>query len=305
MDNDRMDDVVSLTRKWIERHPDDWLGYYYHGKAHLTMQMGQFNTPVSDFGRVLELKPDDNATRLLLANAYMKNNQYQEGYETFEKYLETQPDDLDGLYGKAWCLFNLTRIDEAQATVDRMLKLDSKNPQAYGLLMKIERQARNHPRKALEALDKALEYGPKDRTLAALKYELMKNVLKMDKEAEEYKAKVETEISGTEEALNKLISQIRDNLHNADLRYEAGKRCLELGRQAEAGHWFDSALRIDPNHLKTWKTLAEYWEKKAARETDPDMKIKAADAARKYRRRANELRQTPAPEPQPKDAKRR
>ena len=63
------------------------------------------------------------------------------------------------------------------------------------------------------------------------------------------------------ERLEDLKKQLLKDPENTALRFEAGTVCLELHREEEAARWFQSVLRLDPRHVPTHKTLADYFQK--------------------------------------------
>src|SRR5262249_40632362 len=82
-----------------------------------------------------------------------------------------------------------------------------------------------------------------------------------DQEARALQARLK-QIEDDLSRLQKLMTvEIQQQPHNPDLQYEAGMIAMRAGAIPDGLHWFESALREDPNHAPTHRALAQYYQK--------------------------------------------
>src|SRR5438093_393947 len=87
------------------------------------------------------------------------------------------------------------------------------------------------------------------------------HALHQDKEAENYHQRLKDRQPKVNR-LQQLRTELIENQNDVELRFQVGALNLELGREEEAAHWFQTVLWIDPYHQPTLRALANYWRKR-------------------------------------------
>jgi tetratricopeptide (TPR) repeat protein len=265
----RLDDVLSYCQGWIDRRPDDWPPYYLRGRAYLYARL--LARAIDDFRRVLALWPDHAPARLRLASAHMVEGQYESARAEYEAYLAAHPPAAEALFGLANCQFNLAQSDAARATLDRLFALQPDHPAGCFVRAKLEMQT--NPAEALAWLRKAERQAPHETDVTSALVQALTQTGQAD-EAACYQLKLD-ELRADLFRLDELRKEVRTDPDRPAPRLEAGELCAWLGREAEAVHWFQSVLRLDPNHAAAHRALAELYE----RQGDPRAAYHRARAA--------------------------
>src|SRR5439155_13404913 len=120
LENDRANDALRLAMAWTLDYPEDWMGHLSVGRA-FQLKMS-FDRAITSFEKVLELKPDNPRARRWLAQALAFNREFERAMHHWQTHLEHYPDDLEALVGLAKCQYSLGNIEDAQVTLDRVLR---------------------------------------------------------------------------------------------------------------------------------------------------------------------------------------
>jgi tetratricopeptide (TPR) repeat protein len=240
------------TSRWVERHPDDWYGQFWYGRA---LEQGlRYDLAAEAYQAVLARKPDHLEARHHCGQVLLWRGRYPEALPHFEAVVEQQPTNEAALLGLAQCQRSLRPPEETQATLDRLLALPGDHPAGWLLQGRLELEA-DRPAEALPWLERAVRRMPLDRdanqTLATALRRLNRAA-----EAEPYeqrKHEVERDLRRMDELIKASLSNPRD----VALRYEAGTTLVRLGQDGQAMRWFVSALLLDPGHAATKKALAD------------------------------------------------
>jgi tetratricopeptide (TPR) repeat protein len=240
------------TSRWVERHPDDWYGQFWHGRA---LEQGlRYDLAAEAYQAMLARKPDHLAARLHCGQVLLWRGRYPEALPHFEAVVEQQPTNEAALLGLAQCQRSLRPPEEARATVDRLLALPGDHPAGWLLQGQLELEA-DRPAEALPWLERAVRRTPLDRDANQTLATALRR-LNRDDEAETYEQRrheVERDLHRMDELIKASLSNPRD----VALRYEAGTTLVRLGQDGPAMRWFVSALLLDPGHAATKKALAD------------------------------------------------
>ncbi|HZU36804.1 MAG TPA: tetratricopeptide repeat protein [Gemmataceae bacterium] len=252
LENERSVDAAKWTVWWSERHPDDWLAWLYHGRSR---QQERSPEAINDYTRVLQVKPGYLPALLLRAAAEASTGRFEPALEDYRACLEKSPDDAYILFGIGHCEQSLGHPDAARVALDKALTLDPNN--AAALLVRAKLELDNDPARALQWLLRAEKLAPNE-TDVVQNLTLAYRLLNQQDKAAAYDRRYQ-EIRTQAERLASLVTRIHQQPRRAELRYEAGQVCLQRGNDDEALHWFETALRIDPNHRPTHAALADYF----------------------------------------------
>src|SRR5579884_612234 len=250
--DDRLAEGLNLIHEWLRRHPNNWLPWYYQGLAYRAKH-GNAKAE-ADFRHVLELKPDQPDSQIVLAILYAGDGHYRPAARLFERYLERKPNDADALYGLACCQQALGQGAEATTSLRRLLAHHANH--AAGLLLQGKRQlAEGNLNDALLSLRQAHALKPNNiEVLQNLSQVLAQ--LHRPAEAAPYEKRLK-QLQQASQQLTLLQGRIQQEPNDVGLRYQAAMLCLKNGWDEESAHWFQTILYIDPNHRATHRALAD------------------------------------------------
>jgi len=247
--NHSVDKIMQLTGPWLERSPEAWLPHYYRGQVQF--EEGTRRAAIEEFKSVLKLNPDYSLARLWLAGVLADEGQFKEALDLFETFLKENPGEPNGLFGLANCQFSLGHAGAARQALKELRSVAPPNPRALYLQAKLD--ADEDPAKAIEWLRQAEQLAPKEIEIANTMIVLLGRLNRKD-EAKVYVERRE-EILALHDKMSKLKKELRKNPASADIRFQIGQVNVLLDRDSDAYDWFQTALRMDPNHQKTLKAL--------------------------------------------------
>jgi tetratricopeptide (TPR) repeat protein len=256
LENDRPSDAYHLALAWTLEYPDDWLGWLSLGRA---CQLNlSWQKAISNYEKTLELKPDQGQARLWLGETLVSDTQHDRAMTQFRAYLQDHPGDPSALVGLARCQFSQGLVDEARATLDELLSLHKES--AAALFTRAQLEQAEAPEKALPWLRKAVAIAPNEPNILH-NLVLALRAAHREKEAEDFAQRLkERRAKATQ--LVELQMRILKDANNVELRFQLASLNLELGKEEEAAHWFQTVLWIDPDHRPTLSALADYWRKR-------------------------------------------
>jgi tetratricopeptide (TPR) repeat protein len=253
----RLDDLLAGAQTWIDRRPDDWVPYYHRGEAYLYARL--LARAADDFRRVLERNPGHPLARLRLAGALMVDGQFEDARKEFEAYLTGHPGHPEALAGLANCQFSLSQPAAARATLDRLFAVSPDDP--AGCYLRAQLDLQTDPRSALEWLARAERRAPRETDVTNALIRVLTQLGRLD-DAACYQHRLE-DLRAEFLALDEARRAVRHDPDNPALRFDAGERCMRLGRVQEAMNWFNSALAINPGHAAARSALADLTERPA------------------------------------------
>jgi tetratricopeptide (TPR) repeat protein len=252
----RINDAIHWASVWLEHYPDQPSPWLARGRAYELR--GSWKSAVADYQRAVALRPDDDRARLLLAEALVRDQQFQPAREQFQKFLCDHPDDASSLYGLANCQWSLGDTAAAQTALDELFARHPNHAMGMFLRGRLELH-RGSAAEAVVWLKQAEALAPHEPDIAytcMLAYQQLGRA----EEVRHYKEKTERLRQG-QDRLAQVRKEIRADPDNVSLLHEAGMVCLELGQSIEAAYWFKNVLLLDPNHRPTHAALAEQYRK--------------------------------------------
>ncbi len=255
LDSFRIPDALWLTTQWADERPDDWRPYLYRGRALYRQQA--LGAAVREYRAALERNPRHRTARLWLAGALLLNGQFPEALPEFEAYTRDYPNDPAGALGLGTCQFELSRLDDAQRTIDKLLAAKPDHAAALLVRGRIE-LARDRSADALDWFRKAEKAAPYEpEVLGSLI--LVYRQLNRPGEAAGYQRRVE-ELKALDKRLSDVRTQVVRNPTDPAPRVEAGKLCLALHRPEAAMDWLLGAITADPDNRAAHEALAECFD---------------------------------------------
>jgi tetratricopeptide (TPR) repeat protein len=259
MISDRLIDVIAFTTTWAERYPEDWLPLMLRGNA-ISRLYSKSGEATKDFQRALELKPNNADAHLALALALTNQGDFKEAIPQYQSYLSSQPvNPTNALFGLATCQLSLGHNDQARDTLKKLFAVNPDHLTACFLQAKIE-LAEGHEEEGLKWLQKSEALSPDEVDVTNALVHVCRQLGRLE-DAARYERRLE-EIHRRNDKLEHLLTELKAQPDDLEIRYQLGISCLEQRRDQQASHWFQAILYKDPNHLPTLRTLAEYYEKK-------------------------------------------
>src|SRR5207244_9138845 len=148
-------------------------------------------------------------------------------------------------------------IEGAQASLNDALRQDANY--VPGLVDQGQFVQSQSPEEALPWFRKAAAVEPNDPNIL-YNFVLALRAAKKEDEAAQFDNRLK-EIQAKSTQLNKLMMDLLKDANNIELRYQVANLNLEMGKEEEAAHWFQTVLWIDPDHRPTLRALAAYWRK--------------------------------------------
>jgi tetratricopeptide (TPR) repeat protein len=285
MKNDRLIDVMALTTTWSKQYPTDWLPLIYRGNAQLRLY-GKSNKAAKDFERVLELKPNDPDAHLALALVLTHQGEVKDALPHYQFCLASQPDDpTEALFGLASCQYSMGQTEEARASLVQLFAKNKDHPAGCFLQGKVE-LAEGRQEEALKWLQKADALSPDESDVTNVLLHVCRQ-LDRQQDVARYSRRLD-EIHLRDDKLSYLLTEVKTQPNDPEIRFQLGMICLERGHDQEASHWFQSILWKDSNHLPTLNVLANYYQKKG--------KPKMADYYRGKAEKASGIAKSKSPE---------
>ncbi len=254
----RLDDARQALDHLLQLRPRNGPAWALRGRAVYFMR--GFGEAEENYRRAAELAPDDVGIGLLLADCLAENAKPAEALTQYER-LEGAAADAAALAvrrGRARCLLDLGRHDEARAALERLLTAAPQDAPALVLRGKLELRCAD-PAGAERWLRRAVALDAADRDAVYNLGRALEQQGKKD-DAEKWRAQLK-KIDGTQARLSALTKRILASPHDAELRCEAGTLFLEMGNEREGLRWLYSALREDPDHPGTHRALRDHFRR--------------------------------------------
>jgi predicted Zn-dependent protease len=252
----RLGSALQSLQRWIELQPRAVPAYVW--RAQVLQGMGKQADAAKDCRTALDLDPDCDEARLLLANLLVVTQHMDEAAGHFERLRQRQPQDPAVILGLARCRFHAGQTKEAEQLLQALL---DDHPGQVAALRERGHIAleTGHAAEAEKWLLEALKGDPHDRDSLQLLYRCLEALDRPDEAARTLeKMKV---IDDDLQRLQELVRQVGEMPQNAALRCEAGLICLRNGQEEEALRWLLGALQVDPRHAAAHQALADYYER--------------------------------------------
>jgi predicted Zn-dependent protease len=251
-------DASSYLDEWLERQPDSVQALFLRGS--MRQQARAASAAAEDFRRVVELDPERDDARRLLARNFLKIGRYDEALTHLNYLHKRRPADTELRVNLARCQIELGSRDEARAALDAVL---AEHPGNRGALVEQGRLAlrQGEPAQAEEWLRKAVDAGPNDFFANWQLYEALRLQGKTS-EADEQLSKSRL-IQDRAERLAEIQTRLMPkHPHDPALHCELGMLLIAQGYQEIGETWLLSALYQDEHYGPAHAALADLYDER-------------------------------------------
>jgi tetratricopeptide (TPR) repeat protein len=265
----RLTQARDALDRLLERQPNQAPAWVMRGKA--MYHMRGYAEAANNYARAVELAPDDAEARLLLAECLFENAQPEQALAHFDELSKRDEPahsagDLAVPLGRARCLLELGRSDEARDALERLNQLAPANFNVLTLRGKLALRQLD-PDAAEPWLRKAVELEPGDRDSVYSLALCLQQQQDNDKKAEAARWFKQVKLIESEQTrLADVTAQILGSPHDPAPRLKAGEIFLKLGNAKEGLRWLYSALQQDPGHRPTHEMLRDHFRSKGQAE---------------------------------------
>jgi tetratricopeptide (TPR) repeat protein len=248
-----LDRALFCATLWTQLEPQNPKAWVWLGRVQEKLQ----NRPPAEaaFQKAIAMAPEDTEALAWMARQLQRRRQPAEALELLGRLKELDParEDLPLIEGK--CLQDLGREEEARTSLREAVKRQPQGGEGWVELGRLELNT-NHPDVAEEAFRRALRVSPSDReALFSLAQALERQGKKAEAETVRGRQlQVETDLKATRDAAEK----IRENPKDPAPRVEIAGLMLQNGLTQEGRRWLDSALNLDPKHVKGRELARKY-----------------------------------------------
>lgn len=272
----RLEDAVQIIELWMADFPDDPEPHYLFGR--ICEHTGKYRLAEESYRTAMRLGSGHGPAACNLGRLLVHElNRPEDALNVYELAALELEQPQPALCGAAQCLIRLERLDEARQRLDQALALpdehldeafrlvgESAESAAAQLLATYGRLeiAAGNPNAAAEWLGRAVEANPLDWKG---RYSLVQALQASGREKEAAPHAHIVDASGNAMAeMDALLSRVRDEPDNADIRCRLGEIFLEYVSEQQGVVWLNSALQIDPQHAGAHAALAKFYESRAA-----------------------------------------
>ena len=254
--------TLNCLEKWLQLEPDNRRALHWRGRTRAQLHLD--DEALADLRRVLELDPDNDDARQLLAELLLRHKaDYQGAAEHFERLVERQPGKVPLQLGLARAYRGLHRREEARQKLDQILRAFPRDPQALAERARLAVDS-DQCGEAEELFRRSLKENPSDADAIAEFIDVLRERNK-PAEAKKWEQRLKR-LKADKERLNQLTRLMAERPRDAALPLEAAQIMLRNRQEREAMGWFQLALQIDPTHRPTHQALAEFWEEKGEKD---------------------------------------
>jgi tetratricopeptide (TPR) repeat protein len=250
-----LSDAEWATETWLRRAPDDPMAHLLRGRV-ARERLG-LTDAATDFRRALEIDPELDEARDQLTIVLLDTHQGPEALPHLEYLRQRRPDDPGLAVRLAQCRDLLGQQDEAARLLDAVL---AKYPDFLPALEARAKLAQNAGQwgEAEVLLRKALTQAPGEANVLRQ----LDTCLRRTGKTEDAKA-LEPRLQQAKQDLERIQQLVNHDIQadprNPDLHYEAGMIFLRAGAPADGLRWLQSAIRLDPRHVKAHEALADFY----------------------------------------------
>ena len=137
------------------------LAWAYNNRGNANASLGEYGRAILDYGKALQLDPDDAFAYNNRGVAYGNLGEYRRAIEDYDQALRLDPGYAHAYNDRAWALYLVGRNAEALSDVDRSLSLDPGEPATIDTRAHVL-AALGRPQEALAEFERAIELGGAD-----------------------------------------------------------------------------------------------------------------------------------------------
>jgi tetratricopeptide (TPR) repeat protein len=251
-------DALKALKFWIEFQPDNpipqvWLGDLY-------VRMEDSAAARQAYSKALELSPERQDARLKLAQEQLINLDVEEAEKNFEQCVKQSPDSGEALLGLADCRRRQGASEDAASLLREALIMDltpSQIATALTILGRIDIEE-GRASQAISTLEQSIALDAFDPTSRLALASAL--AARGENEAAAHERDTALALSDRRKRLVELTRRATTEPRNADLRAEAGRLLIQLGRPAAGAEWLKTAIAISPRHEAAHRDLAAYYK---------------------------------------------
>jgi tetratricopeptide (TPR) repeat protein len=287
----------SFMQDAIRRGVDDTLAEeIYEARAKGYLKTFRLGDAIFCLKYWIEWKSEAVFPRMLLADVWVRADNWKEAASEYEHVLRLEPDHLDALCGLANCRFALQEIEKAKGYYNRALNVDPDHVRAsIGVakcdvrladtlaasgrfqslleredlttnerlevlleLAQIHIRDQRDPEGALKLLLEAESLDPYHHQLNLTLASVYRRLGQPD-EARQHEETAKASSKRLEE-LTEITRTLIERPKDAELRFRAGQIFMEQGMKRAGAEWLSTALIFDPAHRGAHLALARYYE---------------------------------------------
>ncbi len=253
----RLDHCRAMLEDLARRAPEHpWL-HCWRGQVFESENLLSLGIP--EYRRAVELAPREPRFRLRLALGLVQMDEAREAWPYFQDLLGELPNDPNVRLGAARCLRTLNHPDKA---LELLLPLVRARPGHAETWAECGRAFADQGQtgEAVRCLRSAFRLNPDEYTYG---FDLCTQLRAQGKhqEADALWSKVDR-LMREGKRLQQLLALNLQRPNDASIRCEIGQIYLHNRLESAALHWFQAALRANPNHRPTHEALAAYYQNK-------------------------------------------
>lgn len=243
-------------QQWLQLEPDNaealfWLGTWY------TQQHDLRNAAIN-YQRVIELDPQRVNARLAYGEVLRADKKFPEMTEQYRAVLALEPQNASAILGLVRADIELGRTAEARQLLEALPEDKRDGAEYYWLRGIMEFQA-DHLKEAEPLLREALTRDPRNID-ACYNLMLCLHHLGRDEESARMKSRFRQMESDEKRVVELTTTELALHPRDANRRCELGEIYLRMKMAPRALHWFDEALKLDPNCRRAHEQLRDYYD---------------------------------------------
>lgn len=181
------------------------------------------------------------AQRLLLVEGDLlaRQQQYQEAYSLYARYLDSHPDDYDVLYARSLVAERLDLLDEAERDLKKIIQVEPDNARALNALGYTLADRTTRYQEALQYLEKAIKITPDDPAV------------------QDSMGWVQFKLGNLQSA-REYLQKAYDQTEDAEIAAHLGEVIWSMGDQAGARKMWEQGKKQEPENPVLLKTLERF-----------------------------------------------
>jgi tetratricopeptide (TPR) repeat protein len=251
-------EALDCLNLWLEQVPDSIRALNWRGWV--SAQLDHRAQALTDYERLLELRPDRSDVRLRLAEILVDSTRHAEAVPHLERLREELPNNPDVAVALARCYRVRLRKEESRDLLDGVLR---EHPDHVGALLtrgQLELDAGRF-RDAETWLRKALERSPQDTEARYILYQSLRGQPGRQRDAEQELARWKQDKLSQDRLTRLLRTELSIHPNDPDLARETGELLLSRGEGQRGLYWLHRAFALNPRHVPTLKALVAWYER--------------------------------------------
>ncbi len=128
---------VKLADQLIDKASNQDSPSWLFLKASILIKEGKYQQSQILLTELIQKRPNYYIVYDLLGDTYLRNKKYKQAAQSYLQALKYNPDDINALNNRAWCLLHLSRpnaLEDARALAEKALDLSPKDPKIMDTL---------------------------------------------------------------------------------------------------------------------------------------------------------------------------